>query len=356
MPSRPIVLGMDVPVKAQEIHLAARPRGRPIERDFALVEALVREPRDGEVVVSNEYLSVDPYMRGRMNAGTSYIEPFRVGEVMTGGAVGTVVASRSDELAVGDSVLHDYGWREYATAPATNLRRVDTTLAPASAYLSVLGMPGRTAYFGLLDVGGMRPDATVFVSGAAGAVGSLVGQFAKVRGARRVIGSAGTPEKVAYLRDELGFDEVVNYRDEPVRERLREACPDGIDVYFDNVGGDHLEAAISVMRPFGRVVLCGAISGYNDGTPSHGPKNVILAVGKRLTLRGFIVSDFDDRFPEFRAEVDRWVRRGEVIIRETVVDGIAAMPGAFLSLFDGANIGKMLVRLRSREPAGVGAG
>ncbi|SNR93840.1 hypothetical protein SAMN06265360_1383 [Haloechinothrix alba] len=336
---------MGIPSTATEIHLASRPVGLPSKDDFAIVRAEVREPGDGEVVVRNDYLSVDPYMRGRMNDVKSYIPPFRVGEVMDGGAVGTVVASRSDELAVGDTVLHEYGWREYAVAPATRFRAVDTTRVPASSYLSVLGMPGQTAYFGLFDVAAMRPGDTVFVSGAAGAVGSLVGQFAKLRGARRVIGSAGSADKVAYLREELGFDEAFNYKDGPVAEQLAEAAPRGIDVYFDNVGGDHLEAALTSLRTYGRVAMCGAITQYNDTEPAPGPRNLFLAVTKRLSMRGFIVMDFAERAREFTAEVSRWVRDDRVRVRETVTSGISSMPDAFLGLFSGDNLGKMLVRL-----------
>ncbi|RBM16216.1 NADP-dependent oxidoreductase [Prauserella sp. PE36] len=333
------------PGHGAEVRLVRRPVGTPVADDFEVGSVRIAEPREGEVVVRNEYLSVDPYMRGRMIDAKSYIEPFALGEVMSGGAVGTVVRSEAPELPVGETVLHDHGWREYAVAPAADFTRVDTTVAPASAYLGILGMPGQTAYFGLFDVAGMRPGDTVFISGAAGAVGSLAGQFARLRGARRVIGSAGSPEKVAYLRDELGFDAAFDYHDGPVREQLRAAAPGGIDVYFDNVGGDHLRAAIGAIRPFGRITLCGAISGYNDTRPPPGPDNLILAVGKRLTLRGFVVYDFADRTTEFEAQVGRWLLDGHVRLRETVVSGVHNATTAFLGLFDGANTGKMLVRV-----------
>lgn len=336
---------MNIPATATEIHLASRPVGTPSRENFAVVEAQVREPGEGEVVVRNDVLSVDPYMRGRMNDVRSYVPPFRLGEAMEGGAVGTVVASRSDQLAVGEAVLHNYGWRQYTVASARAFRPIDTGQAPASAYLSVLGMPGETAYFGLFDVGDMRPGDTVFVSGAAGAVGSLVGQFAKLRGARRVIGSAGSAAKVAYLREELGFDAAFNYRDAPVSKQLAEAAPDGIDVFFDNVGGDHLEAALTSLRTYGRVTLCGAISAYNDTEPGPGPRNLMLAVSKRLRLGGFIVFDFAERRHEFIAEVTPWVRDGRATLRETTVSGIENAPDAFLGLFSGENTGKMLVDL-----------
>lgn len=328
-----------------EVRLARRPAGRPVADDFEIATVAVGDPRPGGVVVRNDYFSVDPYMRGRMIDAKSYIEPFALGEVMAGAAVGTVVAADCAGLGVGDRVLHDYGWQEYAAGPAADFRRIDTGLAPAARYLSVLGLPGLTAYFGLTEVAAMRPGDTVFVSGAAGAVGSLVGQFARLRGARRVIGSAGSAEKVAYLREELGFDAAFDYHDGAVRQQLRAAAPDGVDVYFDNVGGIQLRAAISAMRTFGRIALCGAIAGYNDTTPPPGPDNLILAVGKRLSLRGFVVFDFHDRIAEFESQVGHWVGRDQVRIRETVVDGIANAPRAFLGLFDGVNVGKMLVRV-----------
>ncbi|GAB3702267.1 NADP-dependent oxidoreductase [Nocardiopsis oceani] len=327
------------------VRLRRRPVGTPTEDDFEVAREDVAPPEPGQVVVRNDYLSVDPYMRGRMIDAKSYVAPFTLGEVMEGGAVGTVVASRSAVLPVGESVLHYYGWREYATGGADRFRRVDTETVPASAHLGLMGLPGRTAYFGLLDIAAMRPGDTVFVSGAAGAVGGLVGQFARLRGARRVVGSAGSTEKVEYLRDELGFDAAFDYRDGSVREQLRAAAPEGVDVYFDNVGGDHLRAALSSMRVFGRVALCGAIAGYNDTEPASGPNNLVLAVGKRLSLRGFVVHDFDDRRSEFEAQARQWLASGQLRLRETAVEGVENMPRAFLGLFTGANFGKMLVRV-----------
>jgi NADPH-dependent curcumin reductase CurA len=284
-------------------------------------------------------MSVDPYMRGRMDDRKSYVPPYALGEPLQGGAVGEVVASRADGFAEGDAVLHQLGWREYSTVAGRHARKVD---APRSEYLGVLGMPGLTAYVGLLDIAALRDSDIVFVSGAAGAVGSLAGQIARLRG-HTVIGSAGSPEKVAHVRDELGFDAAFDYHD-GVYKQLREAAPDGIDVYFDNVGGEHLEAAISVLNTHGRVALCGAISGYND--PAPGPRNMALAVGKRLTLRGYIILDHADRHGAFIEEVGAWVRDGRVKFRETIVDGgIEAAPQAFIDLLRGANVGKMLVRL-----------
>ncbi|GII21619.1 NADP-dependent oxidoreductase [Planosporangium mesophilum] len=329
----------------REIHLASRPEGWPTAENFRLVEVPVPEPGPGQVVVRNRVMSVDPYMRGRMNAGESYIPSFRVGEAMDGGAVGEVVASASPGLAVGDTVLHGLGWREYARLDADKARKVDTTAAPLSAYLGALGMVGLTAYVGLLDIAAMRPRDTVFVSGAAGAVGSIAGQIAKLRGSPRVIGSAGSAAKVEYVTRELGFDAAFNYHDGPVAEQLKAAAPDGIDVYFDNVGGDHLEAAIDSLNLHGRVALCGAISQYNAEEAAPGPRNLFLAVGKRLTLRGFLVGDHADRMPDFVAEVGAWLREGRLRVDETVVEGIENAPEAFLSMLRGANRGKMLVRL-----------
>jgi NADPH-dependent curcumin reductase CurA len=299
----------------------------------------------GHVVVRNEYLSVDPYMRRRMNDAKSYVPPFALGAVMTGGAVGVVTASRSPALAVGDTVLHNLGWREHAVAEASAFRRIDTTLAPATAYLSALGMTGLTAYLGLLEVARMRAGDVVFVSAAAGAVGGLAGQIARLRGAARVIGSAGSGRKVAHLRHELGFDAAFDYTAGSVRDQLAAAAPDGIDVYFDNVGGEHLEAAIWNMRRDGRIALCGAISQYNDAHLPPGPRNLFELIARRLSMRGFLVTDHGDRMREFVAEMSGWLRDGGVRQRETVVDGLERMPETFIAMLRGENVGKMLVRV-----------
>lgn len=291
-------------------------------------------------------MSVDPYMRGRMNDVKSYVPPFAIGKPLDGGAVGEVVASRASGFAAGDFVLHGLGWREYTVLGADRATKVEELPGvPLSAYLGVLGMPALTAYVGLLDIAGFQEGDAVFVSGAAGAVGGLVGQIARLRGASRVVGSAGSAEKVAYLVDELGFDAAFNYRDGRVREQLAEAAPDGIDVYFDNVGGDHLEAAIGQLKPYGRVAMCGAISVYNATEPVPGPRNLGLAVGKRLTLRGFIVGDHYDRLPDMIAEVGAWLQEGRLTFTETVVDGLENAPRAFIDMLRGANTGKMVVRL-----------
>jgi NADPH-dependent curcumin reductase CurA len=331
---------------SREIQLAARPAGEPSPSDFRLAEVDVRDPSPGEIVVRNLFMSVDPYMRGRMNDVPSYVPPFQIGEALSGGAVGEVVASAAGELADGDVVQHELGWREYAVLPARFARRVDTSLGPPSAYLGALGMPGLTAYVGLLDIAALREGDVVFVSGAAGAVGSLAGQLAKLRG-HVVIGSAGSPEKVALVRDELGFDAAFDYHDGPVRRSLRAAAPDGIDVYFDNVGGEHLEAAIGALNRHGRVAMCGAIAHYDTegGGPPAGPHNLTLAIGKRVTLRGFIVRDHGHLRGDFVREVGTWLSEGRIRYRETVVDGLENAPAAFLGLLKGKNTGKMLVRL-----------
>jgi hypothetical protein len=251
-----------------------------------------------------------------------------------------------ENVKVGDTVLHELGWRDLALVEARKARVLDPAAVPnLSYYLGALGMPGLTAYVGLLDMADFRPDDTVFVSGAAGAVGSMVGQIAKLRGARRVIGSAGSAEKVAYLRDKLGFDAAFNYRDALVRTQLAQAAPEGIDVYFDNVGGDHLTAAIGALRLGGRVALCGAIDQYNATGPVAGPSNLSLAVGKRLTLRGFIVTDHYSRMPAFVDEASTWLREGRLVCDETIVDGLENAPVAFIGMLRGQNIGKMVVRL-----------
>ncbi len=328
----------------REIRLAARPTGAPQATDFTLADVEVREPGPGEVLVRNLVMSVDPYMRGRMNDRKSYVPPFQVGAALEGGAVGEVVASTVDTHKPGDTVLHMLGWRDWAVGPAAGFRVVDTAVAPPSAYLGVLGMPGLTAYAGLFEVAAMKDGETVFVSGAAGAVGSLVGQLAKLRGGT-VIGSAGSAQKVAWLTDELGFDAAFNYRDAPVAEQLAAAAPDGIDVYFDNVGGDHLAAAITALRPHGRAAICGMISLYNSTEPEPGPDNLALLVAKRLTLRGFLVSDHGSVMREFLNEVAPAYADGRVKARETVVDGLEKAPEAFIGLLRGDNTGKMLVQL-----------
>ncbi|MFD2078313.1 hypothetical protein SAMN05421678_114146 [Actinopolymorpha cephalotaxi] len=330
--------------QGREIHLASRPTGWPTPENFTLVEATVPDPGPGQVLVRNVVMSVDPYMRGRMNDVKSYVPPFQVGAPLDGGAIGEVVASQADGLRPGDLVLHGLGWREYAVVDAAAARKVDPDLAPLSTYLGVLGMTGLTAYAGLLEVAAFRPGETVFVSAAAGAVGNLVGQIAKLKGAARVIGSAGSAAKVRRL-EEVGFDAAFDYHDGPVAESLKAAAPDGIDVYFDNVGGDHLEAALGSLRTHGRVAVCGMISQYNSTEPPAAPRNLGLLIAQRLTVRGFLVADHADLQDQFVGEMAGWLREDRVKYDETFADGIENAPDAFLGVLRGDNLGKMLVRL-----------
>ncbi|MBT2440258.1 NADP-dependent oxidoreductase [Streptomyces sp. ISL-36] len=332
-----------LPASSREWHLVARPHGWPTPADFALRETPVGEPAEGRILVRNLHFSVDPYMRGRMNDVKSYIPPFKLDHPMDGGAVGEVVASNAEGFAVGDHVLHGLGWREYADVPAQHATKVDPDLAPLSTYLGVLGMTGLTAYAGLFEVASFKEGDAVFVSGAAGAVGSQVGQMAKLKGASRVIGSAGSDEKVKLLVEEYGFDAAFNYKNGPVREQLREAAPDGIDVYFDNVGGDHLEAAISSLNVHGRATICGMIAQYNDTEPVPGPRNMAMIIGKRLRLQGVLVGDHYDLQPQFVQEVGGWLRSGELKYGETFVEGIENGVEAFLGMLRGENTGKMIV-------------
>ncbi|MYW92540.1 NADP-dependent oxidoreductase [Amycolatopsis rubida] len=332
---------------ATEIRLAARPHGVPTMDTSDIVETEVPKPGPGQILVRNVVMSVDPAMRGRMNDVKSYSPPFAVGEAMQGGAVGEVIESTVDDFAVGEHVLHQAGWRTHAVLDAKRAVKVDDSVAPLSTYLGVLGMPGLTAYAGLLVSAEFKPGDTVFVSGAAGAVGSLVGQLARLKGAKRVIGSAGSAEKVRYLTEELGFDAAFNYKDGPVAEQLAAAAPEGIDVYFDNVGGEHLEAAIASMNLHGRIAICGMISQYNATEPTPAPRNLVQLIAKRITMRGLLVLDHWHLMQEFVAEVAPLVASGEIKYSETFVDGIRNAPDAFLGLLSGANTGKMLVRLSS---------
>jgi NADPH-dependent curcumin reductase CurA len=335
--------------RSREIRLAARPRGVPVPTDFEVAEVELPAPGEGEVLVRNAFVSVDPYMRGRMNDVRSYVPPFALGEPLTGGAVGEVVASGDEQWRTGDWVVHDLGWRELALVESRRVRRVDPRQSPVSTALGVLGMPGLTAYVGIVDIGRVEAGETVFVSGAAGAVGSIAAQLAQARGAR-VVGSAGTAEKVAWL-EELGLEGVFDYTQVSTAEALREHAPDGIDVYFDNVGGETLEAAIGALRLHGRVVACGAISRYNATEAQPGPRNLFLLVTKRLRLEGFLVFEHVERTAAFLDEVAPLVADGAIRHRETIVDGIERAPEAFIGLLSGANVGKMLVRVAPEPEA-----
>ncbi|MGW1022131.1 NADP-dependent oxidoreductase [Streptomyces sp. NPDC002577] len=334
-----------LPATSREWHLLSYPHGWPKPEDFALREVELPQPGPGQVLVRNLFLSVDPYMRGRMSTAKSYVAPFELNEPMQGGAVGRIVASDVEGLAVGDHVLHFQGWREYATVDAKQAVKVDAEAAPLSTYLGVLGMTGLTAYAGLLRVAEFKEGETVFVSGAAGAVGSQVGQIAGLKGAARVIGSAGSDDKVKLLVEEYGFDAAFNYKNGPVSQQLREAAPDGIDVYFDNVGGDHLEAAIGSLNRGGRIAVCGMISVYNATEPAAGPRNLARLIQTRGRIQGFLVGDHYDLQPQFVQEVGAWVRSGELKYRETVVEGIENNLEAFLGVLRGDNTGKMIVSL-----------
>ena len=342
-------------ISGREIHLCRHPRGEVAATDFRVVETRVRAPRAGEVLVRNTFTSVDPAIRLRLaeTGPSGYFPAFALGAALDGiMTVGEVVESRADGFAPGDAVWHASGWRDYAVveagAAALNalgrLTRLDTELAPPQTYLGPLGGMGLTAYVGLLEIAALRAGDVVWVSAAAGATGSLAAQFAKLRG-HRVIGSAGSDEKVALLLGELGLDAAFNYKRGPVAERLSESAPDGIDVYFDNVGGEHLEAALGALRRWGRVALCGAVSQYQRSAPASGPRNLFQAVANDLTLRGFRGSSYADRIPEMQLEVGRWLREGRLRYRETIVDGLERAPEALVAMLAGATVGKTLVRL-----------
>ncbi|GAA3677536.1 NADP-dependent oxidoreductase [Arthrobacter ginkgonis] len=329
-----------------QIQLASRPAGWPVPENFrtAVVELPPLAP--GEVRVANEFLSVDPYMRGRMNDVKSYVPPYALGEAMTGGAVGRVLESAADGLAAGDVVVHQLGWRDIAQGPAAGFRKVaELPGVPLSAYLGVLGMTALTAWVGLLEIAHLKKGETVFVSGAAGAVGSMVGQIARLKGAGRVVGSAGSAEKVQLLTDKYGFDAAFNYKDGDVKGQLAAAAPGGIDVYFDNVGGEHLEAALAAFNRGGRAALCGAISQYNATEPAAGPRNMANLITRSLTLQGFTVGNYAQHFPAFATQMGDWLAAGDVVFDETVVDGLDHTVDAFLSMLAGGNTGKMVVRL-----------
>ena len=333
-------------VASREWQLIARPVGEPKPTDFRLLRAEVADPGPGQILVRNTWLSVDPYMRGRMNDVPSYIPPFQLNEAMTGGAVGVVVAAGDGSaIPVGATVSHFEGWREYALLDAAKTQVLDTSKVPAQAFLGVLGITGLTAYVGLTEIAPVKEGDVVFVSGAAGAVGSVAGQIAKKLGASKVIGSAGGPQKVKRLTEHYGFDAAIDYREGGLRTQLKQAAPDGIDVYFDNVGGDTLDAALTRMNLFGRIALCGAISVYNEESMPAGPPHLTLAIGKSLTLRGFTIGHHMKAFPEYIGKASGWLAEGSLRTDETVVDGIEEALNAFFGVMSGANTGKMLVRL-----------
>lgn len=330
---------------SHEIRLKHRPVGTPSQEDFELAEVTLNDPAAGQVLVSNHWMSVDPYMRGRMYDRASYVPPFQIGEALQGGAVGEVIASNDAAFAIGDKVMSMFGWREAFVAPASALEKLPGDSAvPIQSFLGVLGMPGLTAYAGLLRIGEPKAGDTVFVSGAAGAVGSLVCQIAKIKGCT-VVASAGSDEKCAWLKS-VGVDHTVNYKTAGnLLEAVRAVAPKGIDIYFDNVGGEHLEVAIELARPLARFVECGMIAEYNNTAPAPGPRNMIQIVGKGLKIQGFIVIQFQDMRPQFITDMSQWISEGRIKWEETVETGIANAPAAFLKLFSGGNTGKMLVKL-----------
>jgi NADPH-dependent curcumin reductase CurA len=332
-------------VVSREIRLKSRPQGMPTEANFELATCDVAPPGDDEVLVRTIWMSVDPYMRGRMIDQKSYIPPFQIGAALEGGAIGQVVASTSPRFEAGDYVQSMFGWREYAVAKAGAFRRVEPALGPLEAYLGTLGMPGMTAYAGLFKIAALKDGETVFVSAASGAVGQVVCQLAKAHGCY-VVGSAGADDKCRWLEKEAGVDKAINSSTcGDLDAALGEALPEGIDVAFENVGGQQLEAAINHMKPFGRLALCGMIAQYNDPTPGPGPSNLVLAIAKSLRLQGFIIGNHLDIVPAFYAEIGRLIKAGTMKWRQTVENGIENAPSAFLKLFSGGNTGKMLVRI-----------
>jgi NADPH-dependent curcumin reductase len=327
----------------RQVLLKSRPAGAPRLDNFEVVQRPVPEPGDGEVLMRNRYLSLDPYMRGRMSAAKSYAKPVEVGDPMVGGTVGEIVASRNAKFAAGDTVLGFGGWQDYAISSGIGLRKLDPAAAPVTTALGVLGMPGMTAYTGLLEIGHPKPGETVAVAAASGAVGSVVGQIAKIKGCRAV-GIAGGPDKCRYVVEELGFEACVDHRAADFARQLAAACPAGIDVYFENVGGAVQQAVWPLLNDFARIPVCGLIAHYNATTPMPGP-DMFAVLRKRLTLRGFIVTDFAAKEADFAREASAWVRSGRLKYREDVIDGLDNAPSAFLGLLAGKNFGKLLVKI-----------
>ena len=335
---------------SKEVQLAARPDGEPKDSDFQIAEIPVAAPGAGEFLVQNLWMSVDPYMRGRMMDRESYVPPFQIGETMDGGCIGKVIESNNENFAVGDYVNSMNGWRELYVTDGAMVNKIDPAMGPIEANLGTLGMPGMTAYAGLFKVAGLKDGETVFVSAASGAVGAVVCQLAKAHGCY-VVGSAGSDDKCKWLEEVAGIDKAINYKTcGDLDAAVRNAFPKGIDVYFENVGGAHLQAAINYMNPHGRAALCGMIEQYNDKEPRPGPNNLIQIVGKSLKLEGFIVSNHLDIIPDFYAEMAKLIGSGKMKTEQTVEEGIENAPKAFLNLFSGANFGKMLVKI-SDDPS-----
>lgn len=332
---------------SQGIVLKKRPQGKPTQDCFEITTEQIPTTAENEFVIKNLWLSVDPYMRGRMSEAKSYIPPFELDAILQGSAIGEIVASNHPDFQVGDNVSHMLGWREYALSKGDMVQKLPALDLPLQSYLGAAGMPGLTAWVGLMEIAGLKEGETVLVSAASGAVGSLVCQFAKLKGCR-VIGSAGSEEKVQWLKS-LGVDGVINYKDYPDAQSLEKAlaahCPDGVDVCYENVGGAHLQAALNLMNRYGRISVCGMIDLYNETAPQPGPNNMTEIVKKSLSIKGFIVSDHWQHYPEYLKQLNQWYLEGKVEFKETVQEGISSMPTAFIGLFEGANTGKMLIKL-----------
>ncbi|WP_085993020.1 NADP-dependent oxidoreductase [Oceanobacillus senegalensis] len=328
----------------RSILLVRRPKGMPKAEDFKLVTNSIPTIKEGELLIRSIYLSVDPYMRGRMRGIKTYVDPFQLNEVLTGGIVGEVIESKNLSYKEGEIVEGRLGWSDYSVSNGDNIRKVDPNLAPISTALGIVGMPGLTAYFGLLDIGKPKAEETVVVSGASGAVGMTVGQIAKIKGCR-VIGIAGSEEKVNYLKNELGFDETINYKTENVLKSLKSACPNGVDIYFDNVGGEISDAVMRLINFYSRIVLCGQISSYNMEKSVESPRVQSQLIQRSALMKGFIVRDYADHFEEGYTQLGNWVKNGSLKYRESIVAGLENAPKAFIGLFEGENIGKQLVRI-----------
>ncbi len=332
----------------RQFKLARRPRGMVDRTDFEYAEAPIGEPAEGELLVRNLFLSLDPAMRGWMNEGKSYIPPVTIGEVMRAGAAGVVVASKNPRFAVGDTVVGVLGVQDYAISNGKGITKVDPNLAPLPVYLGTLGMPGMTAYFGVLEVGKLKSGDVVVVSGAAGAVGQVVGQIAKIKGCT-VVGIAGGAEKCAYLTGELGFDAAIDYKSDDVKVALRQHCPKGIDLYFDNVGGEILDAVLTQLAMHARIVICGAISQYNNTTPVRGPSNYLSLLVNRASMTGMVVFDYVARYGQAVQEMAGWMGSGKLKSREHVVNGLENFPETLQMLFKGENLGKLVLKVADRD-------
>ena len=332
-------------LQSREVQLLSRPQGEPTEENFKLVTTDVAPLGDRQFLVQNIWMSVDPYMRGRMKEGKSYVSPFQLDQPLDGGCLGRVIESRHNEFSVGDFVLANAGWREYWTSNGDGVTKIDPALAPLQAYLGVLGMTGMTAWVGLKRIANLQPGSTVFVSAASGAVGSIVCQIAKLHDCF-VIGSAGSKEKLDWLQQSANVDAVINYKEvENLIGELKRLAPNRVDIYFDNVGGDHLEAAIEAMQDFGCVVACGMISTYNATEPMAAPRNLFKIVSKRIRIQGFIVRDHLADRDEFIREMSAWIKSGKIVWNDTVTQGLENAPAAFIGLFSGNNLGKSLVKI-----------